>query len=92
MKTGALSDAVRPDLVNDAYLARLAKRILIRSQIFFGQCLDVGVRSLFGDFDHLTLHVQMAIWIVRIDDGGGYFLLRRMFLSFTRPLVELTRI
>ena len=50
------------------------------------------VSPLLGDVHHLTLHVQMAIGLSGSTMERATFLLRRMFLSFTRPLAELTRI
>src|SRR5919106_5988269 len=69
-----LSDSIRADLVHHTHLPGLTKRILIFSQIFFGQGINMRVGTLFGDFYHLALYRQMALRIIRIKDGECHVL------------------
>jgi hypothetical protein len=87
-----MRDVIRSNLIDDAHLSGLSKRVLIFAQIFFRQRVDVRVCALFRDIDHFALHRQMAVGVVRVEDRNRTFLLRRMFLSFTRPLALLIRI
>src|SRR5215470_19938810 len=58
-----------PDLVYDAYLARLTVGVLVLAEIFLRHLIDVSVGSLFADLGNLTAYFEVAIWIIGIDDS-----------------------
>src|SRR4029453_333742 len=69
-----LGDAVWTDLVDHPHFSGLAKRILIFSQVLFGQRIDMRVSALLGDVHDLALDGQVAIGIIGIGDGERYLL------------------
>src|SRR4030095_14068426 len=81
-----LGGAIPSDLVDHAHSSGMPKRILILTQIFFGQRINMRVSTLLGDVHHLTLHGQMAIGIIGIDDGEGHFLVAPHVFVFHSPL------
>src|SRR4029077_15806392 len=59
------------DLVEDADFAGLAVRILIDAKVLLGELVDAVVGAIFGDFRDAAADFQIAIRIIRIDDGEG---------------------
>src|SRR5205085_8920348 len=63
---------LRLDLIHDARLTGLPIRIFIRTQIFFGHFVDVGVGALLGDFGDTAANLEIAVRVLGIDDCEGH--------------------
>src|SRR5207247_578632 len=59
--------AIRRNFVQYANFARLAERILVLAEILLGHLVDVLVGAVLSDLRHGSLHLKMAIGIIRID-------------------------
>src|SRR5205085_12267574 len=57
------------NLVHDSLFLSLAIWVLVRTEILFRHLVDVRVCAMLGDFNNAAANLQIAVRVLRINDG-----------------------
>lgn len=63
-------DLLRPNLVDDTHLTRLAQGVFVLIQVLLCQLVNVGIGALLGDLRYFPPHRHMAVRVVRIRNSN----------------------